>query len=54
MKKAVFFDLFFTLANLEYQKENEFTLLGISRKEWESSAENLQVYNLRATGRIKD
>lgn len=54
MKKAVFFDLFFTLANLEYQKENEFTLLGISRSEWESSAENPQVYNLRATGKIKD
>lgn len=54
MKKAVFFDLFFTLANLEYQQENEFTLLGISRSEWESSAENPQVYNLRATGRIKD
>lgn len=52
--KAVFFDLFFTLANLEYQKENEFTLLGISRTEWENSAENPQVYNLRATGRIKD
>ncbi len=54
MKKAVFFDLFFTLANLEYQQENEFTLLDISRNEWESSAENPQVYNLRATGRIKD
>ncbi len=51
--KAVFFDLFFTLADLEYQEENEFTLLGISRKEWEASAENPQVYSLRATGKVK-
>ena len=53
MKKAVFFDLFFTLANLEYQSENEFTLLNISRHEWEASAENADVYRLRATGKIK-
>ena len=53
MKKAVFFDLFFTLANLEYQSENEFTLLNISRKEWEASAENADVYRLRATGKPK-
>ncbi len=51
--KAVFFDLFFTLADLEYQEENEFTLLGISRNEWEASAENPQVYSLRATGKVK-
>ena len=53
MKKAVFFDLFFTLANLEYQSENEFTLLNISRKEWEASAENADVYQQRATGKLK-
>ena len=53
MKKAVFFDLFFTLANLEYQSENEFTLLNISRQEWEASAENADVYRLRATGKLK-
>lgn len=53
MKKAVFFDLFFTLANLEYQNENEFTLLNISRKEWEASAENADVYHQRATGKLK-
>ena len=53
MKKAVFFDLFFTLADLEYQSENEFTLLNISRKEWEASAENADVYRLRATGKLK-
>ena len=53
MKKAVFFDLFFTLATLEYQSENEFTLLNISRKEWEASAENADVYRLRATGKLK-
>ena len=53
MKKAVFFDLFFTLANLEYQSENEFTLLNISRQEWEASAENADVYRLRATGKPK-
>ena len=53
MKKAVFFDLFFTLANLEYQSENEFTLLNISRQEWEASAENADVYQQRATGKLK-
>ena len=53
MKKAVFFDLFFTLADLEYQSENEFTLLNISRQEWEASAENADVYRLRATGKLK-
>ncbi len=50
--KTVFFDLFFTLAELEYQPENEFTLLGISRNRWEDSAENPAVYNLRATGGV--
>ncbi len=54
MKKVVFFDLFFTLADLEYQKENEFTLLNITRQQWEDSAENSQVYNLRATGGVAD
>ena len=53
MKKAVFFDLFFTLANLEYQSENEFTLLNISRQEWEASAENADVYQQRAIGKLK-
>lgn len=53
MKEAVFFDLFFTLANLEYQSENEFTLLNISRQEWEASAENADVYQQRATGKLK-
>lgn len=51
--KTVFFDLFFTLADLEYQPVNEFTLLGISRSDWEKSAENPAVYNLRATGGVK-
>ena len=50
--KTVFFDLFFTLADLEYQQENEFTLLGITRQQWEASAENPQAYNLRATGGV--
>ena len=52
--KAVFFDLFFTLADLEYQEENEFTVLGISRQQWENRAETPVVYNLRATGKIKN
>ena len=51
--KAVFFDLFFTLADLEYQRINEFTLLNISRQEWEASAENAGVYQQRATGKLK-
>ena len=41
------------MANLEYQSENEFTLLNISRKEWEASAENADVYQQRATGKLK-
>ena len=41
------------MANLEYQSENEFTLLNISRQEWEASAENATVYTLRATGKLK-
>ena len=45
--------MFFTLANLEYQSENEFTLLNISRQEWEASAENADVYQQRATGKLK-
>lgn len=51
--KAVFFDLFFTLADLEYQRINEFTLLNISRSQWENSAENPTAYSFRATGKIK-
>ena len=45
--------MFFTLANLEYRSENEFTLLNISRQEWEASAENADVYHMRATGKLK-
>ena len=41
------------MANLEYQSENEFTLLNISRQEWEASAENADVYQQRATGKLK-
>ena len=51
--KAVFFDLFFTLADLEYQRINEFTLLNISRSHWENSAENPTAYSFRATGKVK-
>ena len=51
--KAVFFDLFFTLANLEYQQVNEFSLLGISRSQWENSAENPTSYAFRAIGKVK-
>ena len=52
MKKVVFFDLFFTLADLIYQTENEFTLLNITRQQWEASAENTKTYTLRATGGV--
>ena len=51
--KTVFFDLFFTLADLEYQRINEFTLLNISRSQWENSAENPTAYSFRATGKVK-
>lgn len=35
MVKAIFFDLFFTLADPRYGDENEYDVLGISAAEWE-------------------
>ena len=38
MVKAIFFDLFFTLADPRYADENEYDVLGISAAEWERYA----------------
>ncbi len=53
--KAVFFDLFFTLVHPQYLTgRNEYDVLGISAQEWEAYAENSELYNERALGKIKD
>lgn len=37
MMKAIFFDLFFTLITPDYdEKDNEYSLLGITKEEWKS------------------
>lgn len=53
MTKAVFFDLFFTLADPCYLDENEFDVIGISPDEWEFYAENDALYKERAAGTVK-
>ena len=54
MAKAIFFDLFFTLIYPEYLDENEYDVIGISLTEWEEYAENNELYNERARGKIKN
>ncbi|BCJ94457.1 haloacid dehalogenase [Anaerocolumna cellulosilytica] len=53
MIKAIFFDLFFTLINPKYSRENEYDVLGISAAEWEKYAEDDVLYEERARGRVK-
>ncbi|GKX66662.1 HAD family hydrolase [Inconstantimicrobium mannanitabidum] len=49
---VVFFDLFFTLITPKYNcLRNENDVLGISIEEWESYAEDLELYNKRATNK---
>lgn len=53
MVKAIFFDLFFTLADPRYADENEYDVMGISAAEWERYAEDDVLYRERALGRVK-
>lgn len=51
MKKAVFFDLFYTLIKpIYYLDRNENDVLGITVEEWEKYAEEEQMYYERAIG----
>lgn len=53
MIKAVFFDLFFTLITPEYDEiNNEYNLLNLAVKEWESYAEDDDLYKERALGYV--
>lgn len=55
MIKAVFFDLFFTLITPEYaEKDNEYSILGITKEEWEHYAEDSELYYERALGTVSD
>lgn len=54
MTKAIFFDLFFTLIYPGYLEENENDIIGISLSEWEEYAENNELYDERARGKITD
>lgn len=55
MVKAVFFDLFFTLIVPNYLNENnEYDVLKLTKVEWESYAENDELYKERALGIVKD
>lgn len=52
--KAAFFDLFFTLIRPDYGCGiKEYDILGLSAAEWEQYAENPQLYQERALGRIQ-
>ena len=55
MVKAVFFDLFFTLIVPNYLNENnEYDVLKLTKVEWESYAENDELYKERALGIVND
>ncbi len=55
MVKAIFFDLFFTLVVPDYlDKDNEYDVLKLKKEEWESYAENEELYKERALGKIYD
>lgn len=52
---VVFFDLFFTLTIPQYNDDkNENDVLGITREEWETYAEDNELYLDRAIGKEKD
>lgn len=54
MIKAIYFDLFFTLIEPLYKKENnEFDILNLSVKDWEQYAEDETLYYERAIGLVK-
>ncbi|MCB2314119.1 HAD-IA family hydrolase [Clostridium tagluense] len=52
--KVVFFDLFYTLVTPKYNDlRNENDVLGITKTQWESYAEDNELYLKRATGKEK-
>ena len=54
MIRAVFFDLFFTLIYPRYgEMGNEYDVLNISAEDWERYAENEELYNERALGKVR-
>jgi putative hydrolase of the HAD superfamily len=53
--KVIFFDLFFTLVTPKYNNiKNEYNVLKITKEEWETCAEDDELYKDRATGKEKD
>ena len=53
MIKAIFFDLFFTLVYPSYSTMNEYDVMCISAMEWEKYAEDSNLYQDKALGKIK-
>jgi putative hydrolase of the HAD superfamily len=52
--KVIFFDLFFTLVTPKYNDfKNEYDVLKITKDEWESYAEDNELYEKRARGKEK-
>jgi putative hydrolase of the HAD superfamily len=51
---VIFFDLFFTLIIPKYSDlKNENDVLKITKEEWETFAEDIELYKMRATGKEK-
>ncbi|WP_105616359.1 HAD family hydrolase [Vallitalea okinawensis] len=52
---VIFFDLFYTLTNPQYSNEsNEYDVLGITQIEWEKYSEDIELYNERAVGKVRN
>ena len=54
MYKIICFDLFFTLVNPESNNNIEHTIAGVTKNNWESYMEDIELYYRRATGVITD
>lgn len=55
MIRAIFFDLFFTLITPNYDEtNNEYSLLDLTREEWEEYAEEASLYAERALGHVEN
>jgi putative hydrolase of the HAD superfamily len=53
--KVIFFDLFFTLITPKYNYiRNEYDVLGLTREQWESYAEDSNIYRKRALVLVKE
>ncbi len=51
--KVIFFDLFYTLIVPKYTEDkNEYDVLGLTYEEWEKYAENEEIYEKRAIGKV--